>query len=117
MKKVLRVIGMFFAIVKVSAGTVELDQDPYLPNNIVASIQDISISKLLDYKKIASAIHDDFDKARFYYIIAYEIDIRLKELDEKFNSQQIEKVNKAISKIELLKPPFEIAVEGIKKFL
>ncbi len=38
-------------------------------------------------------------------------------IDEKSNSQQIEKVNKAISKIELLKPPFEIAVEGIRKFL
>ena len=38
-------------------------------------------------------------------------------VDEKSNSQQIEKVNMAISKIELLKPPFEIAVEGIKKFL
>ncbi len=38
-------------------------------------------------------------------------------VDEKSNSQQIEKVNKAISKIELLKPPFEIAVEGIRKFL
>jgi hypothetical protein len=38
-------------------------------------------------------------------------------IDEKSNSQQIEKVNKVISKIELLKPPFEIAVEGIRKFL
>ena len=38
-------------------------------------------------------------------------------IDEKSNCKQIEKVNKAISKIELLKPPFEIAFEGIKKFL
>jgi lipid-A-disaccharide synthase len=38
-------------------------------------------------------------------------------VDEESNYKQIEKVNKAISKIELLKPPFEIAVEGIKKFL
>jgi len=38
-------------------------------------------------------------------------------VDEESNNKQIEKVNKAISKIELLKPPFEIAVEGIKKFL
>ena len=38
-------------------------------------------------------------------------------VDEKSNNQQIEKANKAISKIELLKPPFEIAVEEIKKFL
>mgnify|MGYP001284641917 CR=1 FL=1 len=85
MKKIIRVIGMFFTIVKVSAGTVGLDQDPYLSDNIVGSIQDISIGKLLDFKKISSAVHDDFDKARFHYIITYEIDIRLKELDEKFN--------------------------------
>ena len=88
MKKVMRVFGMFFTIVKVSAGTVGLDQDHYLPNNIVSSVQDISISKLLDFKKISIAIHDDFDKARFYYIISYEIDNRLKELDEKFNSHE-----------------------------
>ena len=37
-------------------------------------------------------------------------------LDEKSNNKQIEDVNRAISKIELLKPPFEIAVEGIKNF-
>ena len=36
--------------------------------------------------------------------------------DEKSNSKQIKEVNKAISKIELLKPPYEIAIEGIKKF-
>jgi len=38
-------------------------------------------------------------------------------VDEESNIKQIQKVNKTISKIELLKPPFEIAVERIKKFL
>jgi len=38
-------------------------------------------------------------------------------IDEKSNSKQIEQVNNVISKIELLKPPYEIAVEGVKKFL
>jgi hypothetical protein len=38
-------------------------------------------------------------------------------LNEKSNSKQIEEVSRAISKIELLNPPFEIAAEGIKKFL
>ena len=38
-------------------------------------------------------------------------------LDEKSNSKQIEEVSRAISKIELLNTPFEIAAEGIKKFL
>ena len=84
MKKVIRTIGILFTIVKVSAGTVDLNQDPYLAGNIVASVQDISISKLLDFKKIAVAIHDEFDKARFHYIIAYEIDDRLKDIDNKF---------------------------------
>ena len=36
-------------------------------------------------------------------------------INEKSNNKQIEEVNKAISKIELFKPPFEIAVERIKK--
>ena len=89
MKKVIRIIGIFFTIVKVSAGTIGINQDPYLSDNIVTSVQDISISKLLDFKKIAVAIHDDFDKARFYYIIAYEIDNRLNKLDNKFNEHEI----------------------------
>ena len=38
-------------------------------------------------------------------------------LDEKSNSKQIEEVSRAISKIELLNPPFEIAAQGIEKFL
>ena len=38
-------------------------------------------------------------------------------VDEESNNKQIQKVNKTISKIESLKPPFEIAVERIKKFL
>ena len=70
MKKVMRVIGMIITVVKVSAGTLPMDQDPYLSDNIVSSVKDISISKLLDFRKIAAAINDEFDKARFHYIIA-----------------------------------------------
>jgi len=99
MKKVIRTIGILFTIVKISAGTVNLDEDPYLSDNIVAPVQDISISKLLDFKKIAVAIHDEFDKARFHYIIAYEIDDRLKELDEKFNVHE-NKYRKTIGQYE-----------------
>ena len=84
MKKVIRIIGMFFTIVKVSAGVTDANHDPYLSDNIAKSVQDISISKLLDFKKISSSIHNDFDKARLHYIIAYEIDKRLNELDNKF---------------------------------
>ena len=84
MKKVIRIIGIFFTIVKVSAETVGVEYDTYLSDNIVTSVQDISISKLLNFKKIAVKIHDDFDKARFHYIIAYEINNRLNVLDNKF---------------------------------
>ena len=45
MKKLIRLIGILFTIVKVSAGTVGIDQDPYLSDNIVVSVQDISNSK------------------------------------------------------------------------
>ena len=88
MKKVIRLIGMFLTVVKVSASTIPMDQDPYLSDNIVSSVKNISISKLLDFKTIASAIHDEFDKSRFYYIIAYEIDTRLQKLDGKFYSRE-----------------------------
>ena len=37
MKKLIQTIGILFTIVKVSAGTVDLDQDPYLSDNIVTS--------------------------------------------------------------------------------
>ena len=80
----IRLIGIIFIVVKVSAATVGFEQDPYLSDNIVTSVKEISMSKLLEFKKISSAIHDSFDKARFYYIIAYEIDNRLSELDGKF---------------------------------
>ncbi len=90
MKKVIRVIGMIFTIVKVSAGTLPTDNDAYLTDNILSSVKDISISKLLDFRKISAAINDEFDKARFHYIIAYEIDNRLNDLDGKFNARRKE---------------------------
>ena len=88
MKKVIRVIGMIFTIVKVSAGTLPADNDAYLTDNILSSVKDISISKLLDFRKIPAAINDEFDKARFHYIIAYEINNRLNDLDGKFNADE-----------------------------
>jgi len=99
MKKVMRIIGMFFTIVKVSASTLPMNQDPYLSDNIVSSVKDISISKLLDFKRISDAINDDFDKSRFHYIIAYEIDDRLNDLDEKFNVHE-KKYRRVISQYE-----------------
>ena len=86
MKKVIRITGIFFTIFKLSAGAVSPDIDSYLSDNIVASVKDISISKLLDFRKISAAINDEFDKARFHYIIAFEIDRRLNTLDDKFNA-------------------------------
>ena len=57
MKKVIRITGMFLTIIKLSVGAVSPDTDPFLSDNIVASVKEISISKLLDYKKIAIAIN------------------------------------------------------------
>jgi len=99
MKKVIRLLGIFFTIVKVSAGTIGIEQDPYLSDNIVASVQNISITKLLNFKKISIAINDKFDKARFHYIIAYEINNRLGKLDEKFNIHE-GKYRKTIGRYE-----------------
>jgi hypothetical protein len=76
-----------------------MDQDPYLSDNIVSSVKDISISKLLDFRKIAAAINDEFDKARFHYIIAYEIDGRLNTLDGKFNAHE-KKYRRVINRYE-----------------
>ena len=95
----MRVIGMIITVVKVSAGTLPMDQDPHLSDNTVSSLNDISISKLLDFRKIATAINDEFDKARFHYIIAYEIDGRLNTLDEKFNAHE-KKYRRVISRYE-----------------
>ena len=88
MKRVIRILGMLFTIVKVSASTFGINQDPYLIDNIVTSVEEISISKLLDFKKISVAINDNFDKARFHYIIAYEINNRLNKLDKIFNENE-----------------------------
>ena len=84
MKIIIRIIGVLFAIVKLTMASDLILEDPYLSINILDDIKKISISNLLDYKKISVAIEDEFDKARFHYIIAHEIDRRKKELDEKY---------------------------------
>ena len=95
MKIIIRIIGILLAIVKFSTASDLYTEDPYISNNILGEVNNISIDNLLDYKKISVAIEDEFDKARFHYIIAYEIDRRKKELDEKFNHQE-NKYKKAI---------------------
>ena len=99
MKKIIRLTGIFLTIVKLSVGAISPDTDPYLSDNILGSVQDISISKLLEFKKIAVAINDEFDKARFHYIIASEIDSRINDLDEKFNTHE-KKYRQVISRYE-----------------
>jgi len=88
MKIVIRIIGTLFAIIKLSTASDLTLEYPYLSNNILEEVKIISLNKLLDYKKIAVALEDEFDKARFYYIIAYEIARRQKELDEKFTQHE-----------------------------
>ena len=48
------------AKVKVSAETLPADNDAYLTDNILSSVKDISISNLLNIRKISVAINDDF---------------------------------------------------------
>ena len=88
MKKIIQIIGTLLAIVKLSTASDLIIGDPYLSKNILKEVKNISVGKLLDFKKISVAIEDKFNKARFHYIIAYEIDRRMKELDEKFISQE-----------------------------
>jgi len=99
MKIIIQIIGVLFAIVKLIMASDLILEDPYLSINILDDIKKISISNLLDYKKISVAIEDEFDKARFHYIIAHEIDRRKKELDEKYIHQE-KKYKKAILSYE-----------------
>ena len=91
MKIIIRIIGTLFAVVKLSTASDLILNDPHLSNNIIEEVKNISIGKLLNFKKIVDlklANADELEKARFYYIISYEIDRRKKELDEKFTSQE-----------------------------
>ena len=99
MKIIIRIIGSLLAIVKLSTASDLIAEDPYLSSNIVEEVKKISLNQLLDFKKIAVAIENKFDKAKFHYIIAYEIDRRKKELDKKFTNQEI-KYQKAIRSYE-----------------
>ena len=73
MKIIIRIIGTLLAIVKLSTASGLTSADPYLTTNIQEDVKKISLSKLLDFKKISVAIEDEFDRARFHYIIAYDI--------------------------------------------
>ena len=99
MKNFMRLIGIIFTIINLFTNALLIGQDQYLSDNITSSVKEISTSKLLDFKKIAAAINDQFDKARFHYIIAYEIDGRLSELDKKFKKQE-KKYRRVISRYE-----------------
>ena len=67
--------------------------------NILAELSKISMARLLEFEKIAKAIDEEFDKARFYNFIANEINTRMKEHDEKFYSSEATYLEE-ISKIE-----------------
>ena len=88
MKIMIRIIGTLLAIVKLSTASELTTEDPNLSNNILKEVKNISLGNLLGFKKISMAIEDKNDKARFYYIIAYEIDRRKHQLDNKFIKQE-----------------------------
>ena len=54
MKIIIRIIGTLLAIVKLSAATDLILEDPYLSSNMVGEVKNIAISKLLDFKKIVN---------------------------------------------------------------
>ena len=64
MKIIIRIIGSLLAIVKLSTASDLIAEDPNLSSNIVEEVKNISLNKLLDFKKIAVAIEDKFDKFR-----------------------------------------------------
>ena len=112
MKIIIRIIGTLLAIVKLSTASGLTSADPYLTTNIQEDVKKISLSKLLDFKKISVAIEDEFDRARFHYIIAYEIDRRKRELDEKFTNQQNNYQNVIVSyENELSITPYQFTDE------
>ena len=88
MKIFIRIIGSLLALGLLTTASNSIPEDPYFSSNIAKEVKNISLNKLLDFKKIAVAIEDKFDKAKFHYIIAYEIDHRKKELDEKFRRKK-----------------------------
>ena len=104
MKIKLNLIIVFLIVGKISASNMRMNQDPYLFSDLLASVEKISISKLLDYKKIAIGIKDEFDNARFHYVIAYEIDNRLNALDNKFKNNE----NKYVKVIRRYEDELEI---------
>ena len=52
----LNLIIILLLVGKISASNIGMNQDPYLYSDHLASVEKISISKLLDYKKIAIGI-------------------------------------------------------------
>ena len=109
MKIIIRILGSLLAIVKLSTASDLIAEDPYFSSNIVEEVKKISLNNLLDFKKIAVAIEDKFDKAKFHYIIAYEIDHRKKELDEKFRRKE-EKYQQDIINYENNNPKFKTSI-------
>ena len=74
MRLIFRIIGATLAIVKLSGAYYGEINDSYTTDKQLESVQNISNNKLLDFKTIANTIPDDYERARFYYIISYEID-------------------------------------------
>ena len=83
MRLFFRIIGATLTIVKLSGAYFGEINDSYISDKQLESVQNISNNKLLDFKTIANTIPDDYERARFYYIISYEIDRRMKKLDRK----------------------------------
>ena len=84
MKNSIQIIGILLVVINFSMASTTTDIDSYLSSDILKSIKIISLNKLLDFEQISLYMDDEFDKARFHYIISHEIVRRMKENDEKF---------------------------------
>jgi len=88
-----------FCYVLILAFAYARSSDQYITGKIAQSIKKIDIDKLLDFETISRSIEDEYDKARFYYIVAHEIDLRMSQLDKKFFKRELDLTN-TINKYE-----------------
>tara|TARA_B100000945_G_scaffold320077_1_gene329017 strand:+ start:185 stop:739 length:555 start_codon:yes stop_codon:yes gene_type:complete len=89
-----------------------LEKNLQFDQSTIQEIREISTEKLLKYEQIALALPSEFEKTRFYYIIAYEIERRIKKIDKSFNHYVI-KINEYEYKLNLYKHHIKIDLPSL----
>ena len=85
MKIFKQVIAITIAVVGVFAGFKPAEEELIVNDKIFASLEKISINKLLDLEQIVVSVEDDLERARLYQITAFEVDGKMADdnLNEK----------------------------------